>query len=423
MSHLATSLMQMPTARHLLDQMLDDLRLGRSVLGLLPESIDPGLLRSALWDGLLHLDLHIDRVFVSQLDSEMPAVALGQLRGVDWGASPTLCTVENLLKQADLPEILFLDGFDELAEEDRVKWLKFMEQWAAVCQGAPEIPPALCLLAQASKVSYPAPSTNVLLSVRAWWGIPTTLEMRLLCQLVSKQAQNITPLSRWREYMIPAIAGSDMGLGDYLWEKFCNGTDLVCVLQEFAQERGWTKAELEAWAEHDLPRDGTYGPEDWPVSLYQPWARGMVHWTPEHGVERHSAVLALLDQQEALDHRLWRGQAGFLLPQIDQIRLSLCAHLNQIYGRNWPHKWQEPETDIECCAVKETPFACQWGHLKFLLRNRRELRREKKWYSLVECSWYIRTELAHYRPISLNEYERFCRELNRSRQAGLVTTW
>ena len=424
---LTTSLMQMPTARQLLDLMLRDLRSGCSVLGLLPEGVDSSLLRSALWDGLEHLHLHIQEIAISELDAQMPVAALGQTLGVDWGASTTSRTVDNLLKQAGLPEVLFLEGFDELAEEGRVQWLRFMERWAQECQGgdyADTSPPALCLLAEASKVPYPLPSTNVLLSIHVWRGIPTTSEMRLLCQLACEQ--DTTPLSRWKEHTIPAIAGSDLELVDHLWaEEYCDGRELAGVLQTFAERRGWNQDELEAWSVHRLPRDATYWLYDWPLSpnLYKAWARGIVHWTPEHGLERHSAVLAMLDQQEALDHRLWRGQAEFLLAQINQIRLGLCIHLNEAYGPAWPYKWRKPETDIECQEVKNTPFACQWGHLKYLLQNCSELHRERRWYSLVQCSWRIRTELAHYRPISLQEYEKFCRELMRSHQDGLMTAW
>ena len=116
---LATSLMQMPTARHLLGQILGDLRHGHSVLGLLPEGVDPNLLGSALWDDLGYSDLRIDEVFIPQLDAQTPAAALAQALGVVWGASATPRTVDNLLKQADLPEIIFLDGL--------MSWLKKIE--------------------------------------------------------------------------------------------------------------------------------------------------------------------------------------------------------------------------------------------------------------------------------------------------------
>ena len=424
---LTTSLMQMPSARQLLDLALRDLRSGRSVLGLLPEGVDSSLLWSALWDGLEHLHLHAQEIAISDLDAQMPVEALGQAMGVDWGGAATSRTVGNLLKQVGChgPEILFFEGFNELAEESRVQWLRFMEQWAQKCQGrdyADTIPPALCLLAKAAKVPYPLPATNVLLSIHVWRGIPTAAEMRLLCQVASEH--DAAPLSRWKEHTIPAVASSDLELVDYLWtENYREGRELTGVLQAFAERRGWNQDELEAWPVHRLPQEATAGLDEWPLSsrLYRAWAQGTVHWTPEHGLERHSAVLAMLDQQEALDHRLWRGQAGFLLTQIDQIRLALCAHLNAAYGQDWPYKWQEPETDIEYEKVKSTPFACQWGHLKHLIQNCSELHREQRWYSLVECSWRMRTELAHYRPISLNEYEKFCWELKRSHQAGLGT--
>ena len=329
---------------------------------------------------------------------------------------------ENLLKQADLPEIIFLGGFDELDEDGRDQWLIFMERWAQVCQGRQTTgedgfknPPALCLLAQASKLPAPPSSTNMYLSIRVWRGIPTTLEMRLLCRLASEQ--DTAPLNRWKEHTIPAIAGSDFGLGDYLWaEEYRTGRQLADLLRRFAKkERGWNQDELEAWSVHNLPRDGTAWLESWPLpsDLYQAWAQGMVHWTPEYGLECHSAVLALLNRQEALDHRLWRGQAGFLLPQIDETRLALCDHLNRSYGQDWPYKWEEPTERRERDAVRGTSFACQWGHLNYLLQElqHRELREERKWQSLVNCSWWIRTQLAHYRPVALKDYERFCREL------------
>lgn len=425
---LATSLIQMPTVRQLLDRILDDLRSGRSVLGLLPEGVDPNLLRLDLLNGLEHWDLHLHEVFVPQLDAQIPAAALAQTLGIDWGPSTAPRTLANLLRRADLPEILFLDGFDELTEEDRGRWLRFMVQWAEVCQGrhstdegGGKILPALCLLAPAAKVPPPPPSTNVLLAVHVWWGIPTTLEMRLLCQLVA--AQDSTPLSRWKESVIPAIAGSDLGLGDYLWvQEYSTGAELADVLRAFAQERGWTKAELEALSMEGLPREGTR-PEGWPLPspLYQVWARGMVHWTLERGLERHSAVLAQLDRREALDHRLWRGQAGLLLPQIDEARLALCARLNELYGPDWPYKWQEPELDAERQAVRDTPFACQWGHLEALLWTCPKLERERRWSRLARWSRQLRNDLAHYRPISLTDYERFCQEVKRGYQAGLMT--
>ena len=274
---LATYLMQTPTVRRLLDLILDDLRHGRSVLGLFPDGVNPSRLRSALWDGLEYWHLHIQEIPISQLDVQTPAAALGQALGVEWGASTTPRTVENLLKRTDLPEILFIDGFDELSEEDRDQWLRFIVQWAQICQSRHatneddvEVPPALCLLAQASWVPYPLPATNVLLSIRVWRGIPTNLEMRLLCRLASEQETG--PLSRWKEHTIPAIAGSDIDLADYLWaQEYRDRAELADLLRAYGQRRGWDQTELEDWPLHNHSRNTTLWQEDWelPDALYQ----------------------------------------------------------------------------------------------------------------------------------------------------------
>ena len=426
---LSTYLLQMPTVRHLLDLIIDDLRHGRSVLSLFPEGVDTGSIRSALLDGLGHWHLNYHEILMSQLDAHTPAAALGQALGVDWGASTTPRTVENLLKQADLPEVIFLNGFDELAEEERDQWLRFMVQWAQVCQGrsstdegGAEMPPVLCLLAQASRAPYPLPQTNVLLSIRVWTGIPTTLEMRLLCRMASEHDN--APLSRWKEHTIPAIVGSDIDLADHLWaQEYRDGAELADLLRAFGQRRGWHQAELADSPIQNFPQEAEFSENGWPLppALYQTWTRGMVYWTPEYGLERHSSVLALLNLQDALDHRLWRGQAGFLLPEIDEIRLLLCKHLNQTYGINWPHQWLEPESYLECQEVKETPFACQWGHLEFLLLKCPEIRVTQRWLSLVHQSRQLRNAVAHYRPITLRDYEKFSRAVEQAIAAGLKT--
>ena len=406
-----------------------DLQQGRSVLALLPDGVDPTLLRPALLDGLENLHLYIQEIFMPELDSQSSVASLGAALGVTWSSPNTPRTVENLATSADLPDVLILEGFDDLNHEDRIRWLHLMVQWAQVCQGRrsaseddADMPTALCLVTKASKISYPLPQSNVLLAIRIWWGIPTTLEMQLLCQLAAEQ--DTSPLSRWKEYTIPAIVGSDLDLADYLWAaEYSSNLQLAHELRSYAQKRGWEPAGMEAWPGHVLPPDKNSSFEGWQFSrsLYEAWARGLVHWSPEYGLEPHSGVLALLDQQETLDHRLWRGQARFLLSDIDKTRLALCAHLNRLYGDDWPYKWKEPEIEREFSEVKITPFACQWGHLKSLLRSCQELYKERRWVSLVNRSWHIRTQLAHYRPITLNDYEAFCREVKRSHRAGMMT--
>ena len=231
-----------------------------------------------------------------------------------------------------------------------------------------------------------------------------------MCQVVAEG--ETTPQSRWKQFTIPAVSGSDVELASYLWsQKYRTSSELADVLTEYARSRNWEQSYFERWSLRDdlLHDTDSSDLSQLSPSIYRAWSIGMVQWTREYGFERHSAVLALLNRKEALDHRLWRGQAGFLLPKIDETRLALCEHFSHVYGHDWTYKWQTPETERELHEVMITPYACQWGHLKSLLR-RRELSAERRWQGLVNSAWSIRTELAHYRPIDLANYENYCLE-------------
>lgn len=146
----------------------------------------------------------------------------------------------------------------------------------------------------------------------------------------------------------------------------------------------------------------------------------MLYWTPEYGLEFHSAVLAMLDRMEVVEHRVWRSQAQLVLPQIDELRLALCLHLTHLYGSDWPHRWIKPRHREELLGVKSTPYACQWGHLEYLLSNCSALQSDVRWLSLVQCARTVRNELSHYRSISLDEYERLRNEVIDGRKRGLM---
>ena len=420
--------MQMPTVREWLSQVQADLRDGRSVVIVLPDGVDVELLRSALWNA--QGDLYFEGIFLSQLDGAEPAAAVERTLALGMGASAAP-TVEHLVNRAGLPDVLFLDDFDELAEGARAQWLRFMMQWADVChgrrfahRGESEVPPVLCLVAHAAMVPHAialSDLTRVLLAVQVWWGLPTTLEMRLLCRLAF--SHDGSSLNRWQEYMIPSIAGPDLCLTNYmLAQEYHTGAELTEILRRFAVEKNWSDEELEDAWRHGSTWDESYGVQGrlWTYPFFQAWTRGMLYWTPEYGLECHSAVLALLDRIEIVEHRVWRGQAQLMLPQIDEVRLALCVHFTNSYGVDWPYRWLEPRIKEERQTVRQSPFSCQWGHLEFLLRECAALQSESRWYSLVHYARRIRNDLSHYRSISLHEYERLSGEVRRWKKAGTM---
>ena len=231
---------------------------------------------------------------------------------------------------------------------------------------------------------------------------------------------------RYQEHLVTSLVGNDISLADHLWNTLCDGfPDLLSCLHDYAQIRGWSEKKLQdngaqeflAASKDALAPCDVTPPAQW----QQLWAQGILWWTPEYGLELHSGALAILNQREALLHRLWRGQSSYLLQVIDSVRLAFCEYLTKIYGKTWPVQWCCPESAEEEKAVRDSPFACQWGYLEWLLKNCNAFQNERgRLMSLASQMRYIRNKLAHYQPVCLNDLLVVQQEIRRVQKMGIT---
>ena len=418
---LTDMLMQAPSVQQFLNALLDDLSERRSLLVLLPAGIEARDPWYAIEGHLVRRDFHIEEIVLPVLPTETsPTVALGKALNVQWPEDSSPRSIANLMISEGLPEIIHLTGFDELAEPARTTWLAFLSEWAQVSKNLFDreatIPPALILFAPGSAFPPPLPESDLYLSIHYWWGFPSALEVQMLCRLENASDER-SPLHRWREHLIPSLVGNDISLAGHLWDHlYLDFDQLLPLLQLFGEQRGWTLQDLQAWEAEELllplisNETRPFGNPS--LRWYQLWARGVLNWTPEYGIELHTAALALLSRAEDLQHRLWRGQTSLLFPLIDNVRLTLCRHLSRQYGQDWPIRWHPPDIEEEARAVQDSPLACQWGHLAWLLNNCGYLRGERRLLPVVNSTRWIRNELAHYRPIILRDFEGLWRKMD-----------
>jgi hypothetical protein len=355
-----------------------------------------------------------------------PVAVLSEALGIDWRPPEIPRTLGNLLDMEPLPDVIFVEHLDNISPPICQDWVGFLRQWTQACQtradrGAPST--ALCMVVPACAVLPQPPESSVYLAVHWWWGFPTVLEMHMLCR--SRSAQDgWDPAGRWREYVLPAVTGGDIDLAMYLWDELHTSEDrhasmegLLRRLCAFAAQRGWTADMLRTLGAGEAimtaSRDYRRVQHVPPLELRSLWAHGVIGWTLEYGLELHPAALAVLQRREALQHRLWRGQAELLLPFIDQIRLALCMYLTRRYGPDWPVREYLPESRDEEATVRHSPLACQWGHLEMLLRQGAFLRAERPWHLVASIVRSVRNELAHYRPITFRDFESILRESER----------
>ena len=422
--------MQAPSVQQFLNALLDDLSERHSLLVLLPEGIEARDPWYALEGHLVRRDFYIKEIVLPDLPTEpSPPVALGNALNVQWPGDSSPRSIANLMLSQDLPDIIHLTGFDELAESPKKTWGAFLSDWTQASknildrEAAP--PPALILFALGSAFPLPLPESDLYLAIHHWWGFPSALEVQMLCRLENANYEQV-PLHRWREHLIPSLIGNDIALAGHLWDQLSLDFDqLLPLLQSYGEQRGWTHQDLQAWdVEELLPTltsNETHLLHNSSPHWYHLWAHGLLNWTPEYGIEIHTAALALLSRTEDLQHRLWRGQTSLLFPLIDNVRLALCRHLSRQYGQDWPLRWYPPDSEEEIRAVQDSPLACQWGHLAWLLNNCGYLRGERRLRDVVQSARWMRNELAHYRPIALSHFEGLWRDIQRLRQKLRVT--
>lgn len=416
---------RLPSVTQLVRRWAGDLSQRVSLLVLLPDGLDPADAWPMLRRALSERGISAAEVRLSELAPGPPSAALGA--GLGWlgddGATPA--TPDALMDAgARGAEVIWLDGVDALNQTDLGRWLGLLPRWAEVSQrranrGAPVT--ALCLLAPACALPDGPPPGDLYLGVRHWWGLPSLLELRLLCRYREDRPPG-EAAARWREAVLPALAVGDPALVDELWEDAAADVNLLEQrLLAYAHRRDWTAERLRQWGADRLnaspmPRQLAAG-EPW-IAARDLWAQGAATWTPEGGLELHSAALAALGRRARIRHRVWRGQVDLILPMIDDVRVSLCTQLTEAYGPEWPVMWGPPQLDAEREAVLHDPFACQLGHLRYVLGATPT--RDPQSQALAETMLSLRNELAHYRPVGFYQFHQLLALVQRwrQRQAG-----
>jgi len=415
----STEIQLPPSVQRFTNTIVDTLANHRSLLILLPNGVDVSDIATLIRTELFRRDFKFKSVYLSGNGrAEHPVIVMRSIidnQSVDAEGFPDL---RDLILAEENPDVFLIEGLEHLSPESYTDWLSFLSEWARVCQGVVgdgERPLALCLIVPAYLVKTAIPDSNVYLSINWWWGLPSSLEVHLLCRSKNEE-QNLNATSVWRENILSALSCGDMDFVQHLWDPILNDiTNLHEVLMQFAEMRGWNKGVLVTWgadmfletSRYTGAQHSSFPPEKW----HNLWANGVLTRTIEYGLELHAAALAQLDREKLLNHRLWRGQSRLLLPLVDQVRLTVCEHLTQRYGPDWPIRWELPLSEEEQKNVRKNPLACQLGYLDCLINQCWHLKKDRHFRSIIRRARWIRNEIAHYRPINFQVFQGFWQEM------------
>ena len=417
-SGIEEHLYQMPSVRSYMQGIVEDISNRRSILGLLPVGIDPGSVLAHIQKYLWHRDFFIQELNLLPGPNEQnPETVLAEGLGLHWRDTETPHTLINVANNDSLPEVIILGGLDNLPGAQLRRWMAVFDKWAQISPNLRIMiggTPNLSAIAPAENLISVIPESNVYLAFHWWWGLPSILETHLLCRLIDNEI-DFMPAARWREYILPSLALGDINLVEYLWTAV-NATfeELIETLCQYAAFRNWDENSL---VELHLPGVG-FGKDQKrpsltpPVSFQELWSKGILSFTPEYGLEIHTAALAVLKRKDMLRYRIWRGQSELLLPILDGLRLRVCRNLTDHYGSDWPIRWDQPNVMEDFEAVQEDPMATSWGYLEHLLKTVRDLYSQRDWLPIVSACRTLRNHIAHSRTVKLEDYEYIRRELD-----------
>jgi hypothetical protein len=132
---LTERMMRAPSVQQFLEVLVGDLAARRSLFVLLPAYVDHHKFSQTLEIKLLEREFRIENVWLPRCASDtQPVSALGGALQVVWPSPTASRTVANLIAAPGLPDIICLDGLEELPTDARAQWLAFVEHWAQASQ-------------------------------------------------------------------------------------------------------------------------------------------------------------------------------------------------------------------------------------------------------------------------------------------------
>ena len=396
------SLLQLPSARRFGEALVHDCMQGRNILVLTGAQLAPECIRRLLDDTLGRRQG--PRVHAVRLDeyeaSEHPSAFLSRVADTNEQAfRPALSQAAG----EEVPDtVFFLSGLEHLSAKLQEVWADYFVQWAQY----PAVRTHVLALATSSRLGRLRTEVgDTRLAIHSWWQQLPTLEVRLLCRLCAGTSEDKVA-TRWREAVLPHLAGCDTSLVARLWEVVLDSEEsLVEALREHGKSLGLSKTRLA-----DLTqglRQSTIAPAGMsaPLGVWEAaWSHGAAHATEEHGVELTTAALAVLELMPDFRNRIWRGQAALLLPHLDQLRMSVCRVLTENHGKGWPIRFgARLFAEEERVQVEADPMSTEFGPLEIILRESRNPG-DKRYHAVVKRARGMRNALAHYKTVRLAEY-------------------
>lgn len=397
----------LPGQERVVAEITNDLVDGTTNIILIPRSVNLQEVEYSLGEGLSHGNqyLHSGSLVMADCKEQSPVLTLSTVFEIDWVDPYAPRTVQNLIRNEGLPDIIFLRTFADASVEHRSKWLACIIEFSEIRTKDRVKCPVFCVVAQAADPTFKGLSSKLGLKIRYWYN---------LCSYAEAQSYYQTTVSGlragehvWKAALLASLAGSDYDLARDLGDVVLRSTsEIFRRMGIIAAKRSWRPDELRREGVDLLLNTQLYVPLE-RLERTHPirnlWNLGLVDYSHDHGWEIPSWVLALLDCRETFEHRIWRAQVEVVMPIINQLRLLAIQDLLRNHGTNWL-TWPLPNQEGEMRSIAE-PFQAEPAFLRDLLfYHEQKLQKEQDFLPAITQALLLRNRLAHYGTIEFVEY-------------------
>ena len=211
-----------------------------------------------------------------------------------WESQTANHTIENLSKVDNLPNVIYLKGFQQLAPSDQKPWIRFLKQWGQKCQqlaNSGHSNAVFCVIEPAAKFPFETLESDLRLKIYWWWGFPSILETQLLCRIANDSYAWGAEV-QWREQILPALSTSDFSLLSILWDDiYKSPQEITEKLRAYADKLDWDDLDLFFNQGNQFENNASEVRRSYPpIRLQDLWARGIICANKEFGVELNRQV-------------------------------------------------------------------------------------------------------------------------------------
>lgn len=418
---LSERCMSLYTGNRLLQDAADRIGSPSSYLLLHPATISVEQVMQMICEELDNRKLNLHEIDVSGIDSNRIPESICNYLQIEVDGRDARAIAPMIEKLSGI-DVIYLTGLNLQSRSSKKKWIKFLNRWTDLVKQRVDMNYSATVFLAATDLEAAMANEikqDTTMRVAWWWGIPSNLEMRLVCRH-HEQNNGDSLGAQWREAMAAALASGDLEFLETIWEFLtCETETLVDQMRQYGKLRGWTRDQIASLLEgssFDYRRSSflpawyssheTLSTEP-PEKSRSAWTEGLLFFSIEHGCELHAAAASQLDDGIAKS-RIWRAQLSLISPQLDIARLMMCQSLTKRLGANWPVIYVKPSDPQELSEVAADPLSCQLGHLKRVLEKSGEVQIVNSNYRiLAKKALEIRNELSHLRPISYELYRSF----------------